>query len=106
TSLVFVALLCLTPFAAAQQERPATLTLKKHEIKDPGMGDIVSHTMLLPADWQVQGGVNWRPGMKPFVGVALALNAPDGSGVSFMPAINCTFAQVPPHIAQHMQQPM
>lgn len=77
--------------------------LSRHEIRDPGMNNIVSHTLLVPKGWKVEGGVAWTPGMKPFVHNQFGALAGDGREIWFLSAAMNSYAEVPPGLAQYMQ---
>lgn len=81
-----------------------TVALVRQEVRDPGMGNIVSHTMLVPKDWAVQGGVLWRPGAKPFVNLYMSIAAPDGRSVTMIPTIFYSHVEPSAALAQAMAQ--
>lgn len=65
TSIAAVfALITATSAAAAAQPpatAPATVVMKRHVVRDKGMGDMESHAILAPAGWRVEGGAWWPP---------------------------------------------
>lgn len=65
---------------------PGTVVFRKVELRDPGMDNLVSHTLLAPKDWQVQGGQQWNPQTyRDFVHLNLRISAPDGRELAVYP---------------------
>ncbi|MGI9012854.1 MAG: hypothetical protein ACR2GY_01230 [Phycisphaerales bacterium] len=53
--------------------------LEKVELRDPGMDNMVSHTLLKPKGWTVEGGQQWNPQLyQDFVHLNLAVSSNDG----------------------------
>ncbi|MCC5806312.1 MAG: hypothetical protein JJU00_08280 [Opitutales bacterium] len=86
----------------ANPDSSSHLRLYLREVRDPGMEDMVSHTVLVPEGWVLQGGVVWTPGRKPFVNNNVGVVGPDGREVWFLPSGNYTYARIPPGLAQYM----
>ncbi|MGE3879694.1 MAG: hypothetical protein AB7I19_11570, partial [Planctomycetota bacterium] len=72
----------------------STLILGTHSIEDPGMGGIVSHTMLVPKDWQFRGGAQWNANPDQLVNFAGELSGPSGESLTFFPTQNFTYTRV------------
>lgn len=77
--------------------------LARHEIRDPGMNNMVSHTLLVPEGWKVEGGVAWTPGMKPFVHPQFGVSAGDGREIWFLSGVMSSYAEIPPALMQQMR---
>lgn len=60
-----------------------TLVLERREARDPGLGNVASHTLLVPKGWQFQGGVQWTPTADNFVHFIGALQGPDRESLHF-----------------------
>ena len=60
-----------------------TLILERRELRDPGMGGIVSHTILVPRGWNFDGGVRWTNHPTMFVHFVGSMTAPDGPSLHF-----------------------
>lgn len=66
---------------------------KEHKLTDPGMNNVHSHTVLVPEEWKVEGGVI-RPNIKLYnmpTMVDLKITAPDGRQAHIMPALSFEF---------------
>jgi len=76
--------------------RPRTLFLERRTVRDPGIENIASHTLLVPRGWRFRGEVRWtiRRTANPvnFVG---AIQAPDGREVVFAPMMAFAYASNP-----------
>ena len=63
--------------------------MKQHTLTDPGSGGMASHTLLVPSDWQVEGGAWWAGGN--FYSILpsqdIKITAPDGRRVQLGPSI-------------------
>ena len=97
--LVLCSLLACSP---APADGDAT-RLSRHEIRDPGMNDIVSHTLLVPEGWKVEGSVAWTPGMKPFVHSQFGVSAGDGREIWLLSGVMSSYAEMPPMLVQQLQ---
>ncbi len=64
-----------------------SVTLEPVTLRDQGMGNVTSHTLLAPKGWQVQGGPVWsRPELyQDFMHLNLRVTGPDGSALSVYP---------------------
>lgn len=63
-----------------------TVVLEKVSLRDPGMDNIESHTLLKPQGWQVQGGQQWNvQAFRDFVHLNLRVTAPDGRELAVYP---------------------
>jgi hypothetical protein len=80
----------------------SAIKLSQQDIRDPGMNNIVSHTLLVPEGWTLQGEPGWTPGLKPFVHHNFGVHAPDGRAVWFLPGHTYSYADIPPQLAQMM----
>lgn len=63
--------------------RYATLVLERKEVLNPGMGNVASHTLLVPKGWQFQGGVQWTPTVDNFVNFVASVQGPDRESLHF-----------------------
>lgn len=90
------------PVRADATGTDSALRLVLREIRDPGMDNIVSHTLLVPEDWEVQGGVVWTPGRRPFVHNNIGVMGPDGPELWFQPTFTFTYEQIPPRMQQYL----
>lgn len=75
--VVLCALLAPIPLLAQGQ----TLRLRAVSVNDPMVNNIEAFRMLVPADWQVQGGVVWRIEMANLASVIMRVFAPNGSAM-------------------------
>lgn len=65
---------------------PGTIVFRKVELRDSGMDNMVSHSLLVPKDWQVQGGQQWSPQTyRDFVHLNLRISAGDGRELAVYP---------------------
>jgi hypothetical protein len=69
----------------------STLVLERQEIKDPGMGGVVSHTMLVPQGWKFEGSPRWTPNPDNFVSFVGTLRGPQQEELSFGGTLALTF---------------
>jgi hypothetical protein len=65
-----------------------TMRFVRAEVRDPGVNNIVAYTALVPAGWQVHGGVTWRLEFGPPAVADFSLYDPHGlAAVRFLPGI-------------------
>ena len=86
--------------AAGQSEG---IKLKRSVLQDPMMGG-VSHHLLLPEGWTVEGGAHWDGATKPLVSFMMNINAPDGSQMTFRRGASFYYQPVSQQLAAFMQQ--
>lgn len=83
-------LLALTAATAAAED----LRLEQRTLRDPGMHDVESHTLLVPEGWTLEGGVTWTPEItSAYVHVDATVTAPDGRQVGFHPSGSYTWVE-------------
>jgi len=91
------------PVGGAQT--PGTLRLRQHTLADPGMGNMPSHTVLVPAGWKVEGG-GWWIGGQNFFNVLpshnVTVTSPEGVEVELSPEISFKHFQLSPNAGFHM----
>jgi hypothetical protein len=85
---LFLALLLVEATACAQQQEQQeqqqqrgggeTLRLRRLSVTDPMMGGDEAFSMLVPADWRVEGGVVWRPELATLAYTAMRIASPRG----------------------------
>ncbi len=94
-----LAALMMSPAAVMAQEGtppdgPAQLQLGQVTLRDAAVGDIESHTLLVPQGWDLQGGPVWTPQtFRSFSHLDLRLTAPDGREVSVYPGMMYSYVQ-------------
>lgn len=67
---------------------PQTVRFVRAEVRDPMVNNIVAFTALVPAGWQVHGGVTWRLEFRPPAVADFSLYDPNGlAAVRFLPGI-------------------
>lgn len=75
-----------TPNATPATAPQGTVVLEQVRLEDPGLNNMVSHTLLKPQGWQVQGGQQWTPqAFRDFVHLNLRVAAADGRGIAVYP---------------------
>ena len=76
---------------AANATPTGALRLASHSVKDSGIGTD-AFTILVPADWKVEGGITWRHDLSVLVTTAMRFSKPDGSqALELFPMIACTW---------------
>lgn len=98
STCVMVSLWMCAALAAEEATR-----LARHEIRDPGMDNIVSHTLLVPAGWTLEGGVVWTPGLKPFVHNQFGVVSGEGREIWFLSGLLSSYVELPPATQQFMR---
>lgn len=92
------------PPSAAPLE--AQLVLSPVELRDPGMDGVVSHRLLKPKGWRLEGGAQWTPQRyKDFVHLNLRVEAEDGRAFVVYPGGLHTYIDGPLMAGAPMPQP-
>jgi hypothetical protein len=82
TALLALALaLALADTTACSQEPGGdgdALRLRRLSVTDPMMGGEEAFSMLVPADWRVEGGIVWRPELATLAYAAMRISNPQG----------------------------
>lgn len=78
------------------------LIVEKKKLIDPDMGNIESHTVLVPQGWTLEGKPMWT--MLGDVSMAAKVSSPDGAEVNWVPLISLAYTEVSPQLAAFMQQ--
>src|SRR5690606_8526059 len=55
-----------------------SLRMRLVEVPDAGVGERNAYQLLVPADWQAQGGITWRHDLSCLVLNHLKVTSPDG----------------------------
>ncbi len=68
---------------------PETWKMERHELREAGWGNQVSHTILAPLGWKVEGGSWYGPdqAFRVFASQNVVLTAPDGRMITIGPDI-------------------
>lgn len=72
----------------------AALRLKVHTLRDPGVGNMPSHTVLVPEGWKVEGGAWWigSPGaFNVLPSHDVSVTSPEGAKVDLSPEVGFKF---------------
>lgn len=74
----------------------ASVTLEPVTLTDPEMGGAPSHTLLVPAGWQREGGVRWNQPQLflDMVHLDLKVSAPDGVCFGYHPGAQYTWSDI------------
>ncbi len=71
---------------AAAANLPQTISFHKVTLRDPGMDNMVSHTLLVPKGWEVKGGQQWNPqAFRDAVHLNLRISSGDGHELAVYP---------------------
>jgi len=99
-ALVFGCVLVASTEAQPQESSQAksakevgALVFREHRVTDPGMGDAVISTLLVPEDWKVEGGAIRTGNNLWYNPVVIDVNvrSPDGRGAHFGPSLAFEF---------------
>lgn len=76
-----------------QAAEPAgSLRFSRLSVTDPGMNGIEAVSMLVPAGWRAQGGIQWFPEFSVQANLLLTVSDPaTGAAVEFLPVQNFTY---------------
>ncbi|MEM9381316.1 MAG: hypothetical protein AAGB93_15290 [Planctomycetota bacterium] len=92
--------------AGGAVERPAaaptgSVVLTKETLRDPGVRNMESHTVLVPKGWKVEGGGFWAP--KQYYAMLpsqdIRVTSPEGVSVRIEPRMTAKAFQPPPELA-------
>lgn len=64
---------------------PDTLRLKREYLHDVAMGGVISHHLLIPSDWNLEGQVQWSNDKTPIWQYNFKITGPEGEKVSLIP---------------------
>lgn len=95
------------PATPANSATPATVKLRRTTLTDTGVGNMPSHTVLVPEGWKVEGGAWWAGqamhGLMPSHDVSVT--SPEGVAVELSPEISFKFFEASPQLLQMGMQP-
>ena len=85
-------------------QTPGVLLLRRHTFNDPAVGNMPSHTVLVPAGWQAEGGA-YRLGRQFFNVLPshnVTVKSPEGIKVTLSPEFTFKHFQLSPNAGFHM----
>ncbi len=90
--------------ATADEPPAGTLVLKQHTFKDPGSGNMASHTVLVPEGWKAEGGAYWPPSQlfRVHPSQRVTVTAPNGTFVRVSPIFAASDFRPSPYAVQQL----
>jgi len=92
-----IVLFAFASFAlAAAPAAETSMKFTKLSVKDPGINNIEAVSFLIPAGWNVEGGVQWFPDYSILANLLMRISDPQsGAAIEFLPIQNFTYIEQP-----------
>ncbi|MEW6490563.1 MAG: hypothetical protein AB1578_21955, partial [Thermodesulfobacteriota bacterium] len=92
TRRTLLAALLLAAGLAQAAEAADSLRFSRLSVTDPGMNGIEAVSLLVPAGWKAEGGVQWFPEFSIQANLLMTVSDPaTGAAVEFLPVQNFTY---------------
>src|SRR3989337_2131316 len=83
---------CGSAIAAPSTSAQDSLRFTRLSVKDPGINNIEAVSILIPAGWKAEGGVQWFPDYSILANLLMRISDPQtGAAIEFLPIQNFTW---------------
>jgi hypothetical protein len=83
---------CGSAIAAPSASAQDSLRFTRLSVKDPGINNIEAVSILIPAGWKAEGGVQWFPDYSILANLLMRISDPQtGAAIEFLPIQNFTW---------------